>query len=62
VKSFRFVGEDGSRLLDALSLHLRYGSFAEGVVNVGHLAYFVALVATAATIARFSFLWRRVAG
>jgi ABC-2 type transport system permease protein len=62
VKSFRFVGADASRLLDALSLHLRYGSFAEGIVNVGHLAYFVALAAAAAAVARFSFVWRRVAG
>jgi ABC-2 type transport system permease protein len=62
VKSFRFVGEATARLLDALSLHLRYGSFAEGVVNVGHLGYFVALTALCAALAHFSFTWRRVAG
>jgi ABC-2 type transport system permease protein len=62
VKSFRFVGETGSRLLDALSLHLRYGSFSEGLVNVGNLAYFVALAALTLAIAHFSFTWRRVAG
>jgi ABC-2 type transport system permease protein len=62
VKSFRFVGESTSALLDALSLHLRYGSFAEGIVSLGHLAYFVALAAIAAALARFSFVWRRVAG
>ena len=50
------------KLLDALSLHLRYGSFAEGIVNVGHVAYFAALVAVTAAIARFSFVWRRVSG
>jgi ABC-2 type transport system permease protein len=62
MKSFRFVGEEGGRVLDALSLHLRYGSFSEGIVDLGHLAYFVALAAFAAALARFSFLWRRVAG
>jgi ABC-2 type transport system permease protein len=62
MKSFRFVGPEGSDVLDALSLHLRYGSFAEGIVNLGHLAYFVALAAFAAALARFSFVWRRVAG
>ena len=62
MKSFRFVGEESGRILDALSLHLRYGSFSEGIVNVGHLAYFVALAAFAAALAHFSFLWRRVVG
>jgi len=62
VKSFRFVGEGTAALLDALSLHLRYGSFAEGIVGVGDLAYFAALAALAAALARFSFTWRRVAG
>jgi ABC-2 type transport system permease protein len=62
VKSFRFVGEAGAAVLDALSLHLHYGSFAEGVLDAGHLAYFVALAAITLAVARFSFLWRRVAG
>jgi hypothetical protein len=56
------VGETGTRLLDALSLHLHYGSFAEGILDAGHLAYFVALAALTFAIAKFSFLWRRVAG
>jgi ABC-2 type transport system permease protein len=62
MKSFRFVGEAGSAWLDAFSLHLRYGSFAEGIVNAGHLAYFAALAAFAGALAHFSFVWRRVAG
>jgi ABC-2 type transport system permease protein len=62
VKSFRFVGETGSRLLDALSLHLHYGSFAEGILDAGHVAYFVSLGAVTFAVARLSFLWRRVAG
>ena len=60
--SFSFVGERTVAFLDAISLHLRYGSFAEGIVNLAHLVYFVALAALAAAIARFSFDWRRVAG
>jgi ABC-type transport system involved in multi-copper enzyme maturation permease subunit len=62
VSSFQLVSEGAVRLLDALSLHLRYGSFAEGIVDAGHLAYFVALAAVAAAVARFSFVWRRVSG
>ena len=62
VKSFRFVGETGSRLLDALSLHLHYGSFAEGIIGAAHLAYFVALAALTFAVAKLAFLWRRVAG
>jgi ABC-2 type transport system permease protein len=62
VSSFGFVSEGAVRVLDALSLHLRYGSFAEGIVSAGHVAYFAALVGVAAAIARFSFVWRRVAG
>lgn len=60
--SFRVVSEDAVRVLDALSLHLRYGSFAEGIVGAGHLAYFAAVAAVSAALARFSFTWRRVAG
>ena len=44
-----------------LTLH-RYGSFAEGIVNLANLAYFVALALVAAAVARFSFDWRQVAG
>jgi len=62
ITSFSFVGERTIGFLDAISLHLRYGSFAEGIVNLAHLVYFIALAALAAAIARFSFDWRRVAG
>ena len=57
-----FVGETTNRLLDAISLHLRYGSFAEGIVNLANLAYFLGVTMVAAAVARFSFDWRRVAG
>ena len=57
-----FVGEEAGRFLDAISMHPRYGSFAEGVVSPEHFAYFAGLAAVAAALARFSFDWRRVAG
>ena len=57
-----FVSEGVGRVLDAISLHPRYGSFAEGIVNLEHFAYFVGLAAVAGALARFSFDWRRVAG
>ena len=58
----QFVGETTNEFLDALSLHLRYGSFAEGIVNLANLVYFLGLALVAAAVARFSFEWRRVAG
>jgi ABC-2 type transport system permease protein len=62
VTSFGFLGETAVQLLDELSLHLRYGSFSEGIVNLANLVYFAGLGAVAAAVARFSFDWRRVAG
>jgi ABC-2 type transport system permease protein len=57
-----FLNEAGGRLLDAISMHQRYGSFAEGIVNLEHIAYFVGLGLVCAALARFAFDWRRVAG
>jgi len=57
-----FVSETFGRLLDLLSMHERYGSFAEGIVNLEHIAYFVGLGWVSAALARFAFDWRRVAG
>jgi len=57
-----FVSEGVGRALDLLSMHPRYGSFAEGIVNLEHFAYFAGLAWVAAALARFSFDWRRVAG
>ena len=57
-----FVGETTAKFLDAISLHLRYGSFAEGIVNLANLVYFVGLGLVAYAVARFSFHWKRVAG
>ena len=57
-----FVTERGGRFLDAISMHPRYGSFAEGIVNLEHFAYFAGLGLVCAALARFAFDWRRVAG
>ena len=57
-----FVGEKAGHVLDLISMHPRYGSFAEGIVNLEHFAYFAGLGLVAAALARFSFDWRRVAG
>jgi len=60
--SFSFVGETAVGIFDALSLHLRYGAFAEGVVSLANLVYFAGVSAVCGALARFSFQWRRVAG
>lgn len=57
-----FLSEPVFEALDALSIHPRYGAFAEGVVRVAHLVYFAGVAAVAAALARLSFDWRRVAG
>jgi len=57
-----FVGETVAKLLDAISLHPRYGSFAEGLVDLANVVYFLGVGLVAASVARFSFDWRRVAG
>jgi ABC-2 type transport system permease protein len=57
-----FVSERLGSWLDAVSLHPRYGAFAEGIVDLANLAYFVGLSAVAYSLARFSFDWRRIAG
>jgi ABC-2 type transport system permease protein len=56
------LGERSGLLLDALSMHPRYGSFAEGIVNLEHFAYFAGLGLVCAALAHFSFVWRRVSG
>jgi len=55
-----FVGEGVATFLDAIALHPRYGSFAEGVVALENLAYFVGVPLVAMALARFSFDLRRI--
>lgn len=53
--------ESTAAILDALSLHSRYSSFAEGIVPLADIAYFIGLVAVAMAVTRFSFDLRRIA-
>jgi ABC-2 type transport system permease protein len=55
-----FVSEGTAAFLEEISLHPRFGSFAEGIVSLANVAYFIALVLIAFSIARFSFDVRRV--
>jgi ABC-type transport system involved in multi-copper enzyme maturation permease subunit len=55
-----FVGARAGALLDAISLHPRYGSFSEGIVALEHVVYFVGLALICMALARFSFDLRRV--
>ncbi len=55
-----FVSEGVSNVLEAISLHPRYGAFSEGIVSLANATYFVALAVVAFAAARFSFDLRRV--
>jgi ABC-2 type transport system permease protein len=55
-----FVSEEVARVLDAISLHPRYGSFSEGIVALENIVYFAGVALVAMAIARFSFDLRRV--
>lgn len=57
-----FVSESVNNVLDAISLHPRYGTFAEGIVSLANVAYFLGLSAVTWSVAHFSFEWRRIAG
>lgn len=51
-----------ARFVDGISIHPRYSVFAEGVVRLEDLVYFVGLGAVAYALTRFALDWRRVAG
>ncbi len=51
--------ESTAAILDALSLRSRTSGFAEGIVSLADIAYFIALVAIAMAVTRFSFDLRR---
>jgi hypothetical protein len=55
-----FVSEEVAAVLDAISLHPRYGSFSEGIVALENIVYFAGLALVAMAVARFSFDLRRV--
>ncbi len=55
-----FLDEGTAAFLEQLALHPRFGSFAEGLVAIENVVYFVALALVAMAVARFSFDLRRV--
>jgi ABC-2 type transport system permease protein len=55
-----FVSEPTAHFLEAIALHPRYESFAEGVVALDDVAYFIGIALVAMAIARFAFDLRRV--
>jgi ABC-2 type transport system permease protein len=52
--------ESTAAILDALSLRARTSDFAEGIVSLADIAYFIALVGVAMAVSRFSFDLRRI--
>jgi ABC-2 type transport system permease protein len=54
------VSEPIAKLLDSLSMHMRFGHFAEGIIRLSDLAYFAGLVAVSAATTRLSLELRRV--
>ena len=57
---YPFLTEQVAGVLDAISLHPRYGSFAEGIVSLENVVYYVAIAMVSIALARFSFDLRRV--
>ncbi len=53
------MSEGVAQFLDAISLHLRYGHFAEGIIRLSDLAYFAGIVAVSAAVTRLAFELRR---
>ena len=56
---YPFVGEGVGTVLDELSLHPRFGRFAEGVVRAADLVFFVALSLACASATRAALELRR---
>jgi len=55
-----FVGETTATLLDTLSLRLRFGHMAEGIVFAADLVYFLGVALVSAALTRLAFELRRV--
>jgi ABC-2 type transport system permease protein len=54
------TNESTAAILDALALRPRYSDFAGGIVSLADITYFIAVVAFAMAVARFSFDLRRI--
>ena len=57
-----FVGEDLAAFLDAIALRPHFRRFAEGLVFISDLTYFLGLMAVAFVLCRFALDFRRVGG
>jgi ABC-2 type transport system permease protein len=55
-----FLSEGVALFLEQLAMQPRYGAFAEGIVGLENLAYFLALALVGMAVARFSFDLQRV--
>ena len=55
-----FVTEPVAIFLDAISMHLRFSHFAEGLVRLSDLIYFASLAAICGALTRLAFELRRV--
>jgi ABC-2 type transport system permease protein len=53
------VSEGVANVLDSVSMHERYGHFAEGIIRLSDLAYFAGLVAISVAATRLSLELRR---
>lgn len=56
----QFLPEAAADWIDPLSLHLRFGAFAEGLVRAPDVAYFAGYVLVAAALVRLAWDQRRV--
>ncbi len=57
-----FVGEDLAAFLDSIALRPHFRRFAEGLVFISDLTYFLGLMAVAFVLCRFALDFRRVGG
>lgn len=57
---YPFLNEEVAAVLDGISLHPRYGSFAEGIVTLSNVIYFLSVSMVAVAVARLSFDLRRI--
>ena len=55
-----FLDEDVAAFLETLAIQPRYAAFAEGIVGLENVAYFLAMALVAMAVSRFSFDLRRV--
>lgn len=62
ITPFLREAESLARFFDGISMHPRYSTFAEGIVHLGNLAYFLGVSIVAYALARSALDWKRIAG